>query len=337
MAKRARWQDDLDGSDQYARAWYDAYIAGGRGPFTHLDAQRTHALLRYSSHVDADLVTLQRLAQGMVAELEHGKQLGAAANVTNDDLLLTARIVLAHLMEDLFYYDRLGGMEQAAERYWARDAGKRDARSPELIKKGVPPDGPAIITSATPPHSGIFVHDLYHMPHREHAALRAQLEVLERSAFHSQASDGDDGGDDSTRPRDKRGFVIAMWGAGTAQHPEPRIDGYARVQNASEYARDIAQPPEVARARGIRTLVETGLMLQALAVAPAMQRRGIATALLKYVHAFAQSLFYDHILLHVAKRNRFAHALYVRNGYSLAVPYESHKHWAVLYRDADDA
>ncbi len=46
-------------------------------------------------------------------------------NVTDDDLLLTAKIALAHLNEFPDYYDRLEEMEEEAEAYWA----ERKARS----------------------------------------------------------------------------------------------------------------------------------------------------------------------------------------------------------------
>ena len=55
----------------------------------------------------------------MVVELEHGLH-DPATNVTDDDLLLTAKIALAHLNEFPDYYDRLEKMEREAEAYWAK-------------------------------------------------------------------------------------------------------------------------------------------------------------------------------------------------------------------------
>jgi hypothetical protein len=43
---------------------------------------------------------------GMRIELEHGKE-NRRTNVTNDDLLMTAKITLAHLNERWDYYRRL--------------------------------------------------------------------------------------------------------------------------------------------------------------------------------------------------------------------------------------
>ncbi len=55
--------------------------------------------------------------RGMDVELEHG--LGDPhTNVTNDDLLITGKIALAHLNEFSDYYDRLEKMEEEAEKFW---------------------------------------------------------------------------------------------------------------------------------------------------------------------------------------------------------------------------
>lgn len=61
---------------------------------------------------------LEQFRRGMVVELEHGFR-DPATNVTDDDLLLTAKIALAHLNEFPDYYDRLEEMEEEAEAYWA--------------------------------------------------------------------------------------------------------------------------------------------------------------------------------------------------------------------------
>lgn len=51
---------------------------------------------------------------GMEVELEHGTA-NPHTNVTNDDLLLTGKIALAHLNEIPDYYTRLLKMEKEAE------------------------------------------------------------------------------------------------------------------------------------------------------------------------------------------------------------------------------
>jgi hypothetical protein len=52
---------------------------------------------------------------GMKVELEHGT-INPLTNVTNDDLLMTGKITLAHLNEFHDYYTRLLKMEKEAEK-----------------------------------------------------------------------------------------------------------------------------------------------------------------------------------------------------------------------------
>jgi Protein of unknown function (DUF5661) len=54
---------------------------------------------------------------GMDVELEHGTQ-DPETNVTDDDILVTAKIARAHLNEFPDYYTRLSLMEAEAEAYW---------------------------------------------------------------------------------------------------------------------------------------------------------------------------------------------------------------------------
>lgn len=48
--------------------------------------------------------------RGMEVELEHGTKLGKDTNVTNNDPIKTAKIVLAHLKENPQYYDKLDSL-----------------------------------------------------------------------------------------------------------------------------------------------------------------------------------------------------------------------------------
>jgi hypothetical protein len=54
---------------------------------------------------------------GLQVELEHGT-INPHTNVTNNDLILTAKIALAHIIEYPDYYQRLKIMEQEAKEYW---------------------------------------------------------------------------------------------------------------------------------------------------------------------------------------------------------------------------
>ncbi|MEM2205154.1 MAG: DUF5661 family protein [Candidatus Hadarchaeales archaeon] len=66
---------------------------------------------------------VEQFRYGMEVELEHGKR-DPETNVTDDDLLLTGKIALAHLREFPDYYFRLKKMEKEAEEYWKRRKGR---------------------------------------------------------------------------------------------------------------------------------------------------------------------------------------------------------------------
>lgn len=64
-----------------------------------------------------DQFDVDQFRQGMEVELEHGTR-NMLTNVSNDDLLVTGKIALAHLNEFPDYYDRLEEMEREAEEFW---------------------------------------------------------------------------------------------------------------------------------------------------------------------------------------------------------------------------
>jgi len=59
-------------------------------------------------------VDLEQFRLGLEVELEHGVR-NVVTNVTEDDLVLTGKIALAHLRELRDYYTRLQRMEEEAE------------------------------------------------------------------------------------------------------------------------------------------------------------------------------------------------------------------------------
>jgi hypothetical protein len=67
--------------------------------------------------IDFDAVEfdVNQFHRGMVVELQHGTG-DPETNVTNDDLIATGKIALAHLNEIPGYYTRLGVMEAEARR-----------------------------------------------------------------------------------------------------------------------------------------------------------------------------------------------------------------------------
>ena len=64
-----------------------------------------------------DRFDVAQYRRGMEVELEHGLQ-DPATNVTDDDLLVTGKIALAHLNEFPDYYIRLEKMEREAHKFW---------------------------------------------------------------------------------------------------------------------------------------------------------------------------------------------------------------------------
>ena len=71
----------------------------------------TEQLKKLSKDIKSLPYTIDDFTYGMNVELEHGTKLGKDTNVTNDDPLKTAKIVLAHMKESPLYYQELKKME----------------------------------------------------------------------------------------------------------------------------------------------------------------------------------------------------------------------------------
>lgn len=69
--------------------------------------------------VNLDITTVkftkEAILKGLKVELEHGT-VNSFTNVTNDDLVLTGKIALAHLYELPDYYERLEKMEKNGDK-----------------------------------------------------------------------------------------------------------------------------------------------------------------------------------------------------------------------------
>jgi hypothetical protein len=68
--------------------------------------------------VDWTRIDVEQFRMGLEVELEHGRR-DPSTNVTDDDLMMTGKIALAHLNEFGDYYTRLAAMEEEAKRHWA--------------------------------------------------------------------------------------------------------------------------------------------------------------------------------------------------------------------------
>lgn len=65
-------------------------------------------------NIDLNSFTFDELKDGMNIELEHGL-INKETNVTNDDLIKTAKIALAHLNEFPNYYNKEYGLRRFEE------------------------------------------------------------------------------------------------------------------------------------------------------------------------------------------------------------------------------
>lgn len=61
-------------------------------------------------NINFDKFTLEEFTDGLNVELEHGK-VNSNTNVTDDDLIKTSKIVLAHLNEYPNYYNKEYGIK----------------------------------------------------------------------------------------------------------------------------------------------------------------------------------------------------------------------------------
>lgn len=71
-------------------------------------------------NLNLNIVPLNEWIDGLNIELEHGKKINKLVNLTNNNLQKTAKIALAHLIEDPRYYKYLKQMEQKRELYWEK-------------------------------------------------------------------------------------------------------------------------------------------------------------------------------------------------------------------------
>lgn len=69
--------------------------------------------------IDWSKFDCEQFCMGLDVELEHGA-CDSYTNVTNDDILTTGKIALAHLNEFPDYYTRLAKMEKEADQFWGK-------------------------------------------------------------------------------------------------------------------------------------------------------------------------------------------------------------------------
>jgi hypothetical protein len=82
--------------------------------------KKVAAKVAKSIKLNTDVVDIDTLTYALNVELEHGKRFGKLTNVSNDDINITVKIVLAHLIEFPDYYKRLRVLEEKADAYWSK-------------------------------------------------------------------------------------------------------------------------------------------------------------------------------------------------------------------------
>lgn len=80
--------------------------------------------------INFKVIPLNEFRDAMQIELEHGKH-NKQTNVTANNLLMTGKIALSHILEYKDYYVRLFKMEEQANKYWA------NKKKPNVILKKV--------------------------------------------------------------------------------------------------------------------------------------------------------------------------------------------------------
>ena len=105
----------------------------GKSPITREQAVEAAMQLR----IDPRVIPYATWFVALQIELEHGN-VDSQTNVTNDDVLETAKIALAHLKEDpLFYYKNLVDMERESEAYYDEQGFKPSATLDEMFNMDV--------------------------------------------------------------------------------------------------------------------------------------------------------------------------------------------------------
>lgn len=85
--------------------------------FTIEDAKKFLEIL--GVNISDAFFSIEDLKNGMNVELEHGLIKGfSITNISNDDILITGKIALRHLLEFPDYYVRLEKLEKEASDFW---------------------------------------------------------------------------------------------------------------------------------------------------------------------------------------------------------------------------
>jgi hypothetical protein len=96
----------------------EAYKFANQGGKSLKITRETALKMAKKFNINLKVVPIQEFQKGIQIELEHGKMLGKVTNVTQNNIQMTTRIAIAHLIEDPRYYKHLEILEKKRETYW---------------------------------------------------------------------------------------------------------------------------------------------------------------------------------------------------------------------------
>lgn len=70
-------------------------------------------------NINLDVVDIDEWHYGLNVELEHGNKLVKLTNITGNNIDITCRIAIAHLIETPRYYRFLKKLEEREDKYWS--------------------------------------------------------------------------------------------------------------------------------------------------------------------------------------------------------------------------
>lgn len=82
-------------------------------------SKHTANLIGKKYNINFNIINKDEWHYGLNVELEHGTKLSKLTNITNNDIDMTAKIAIAHLLESPDYYSRLYDMETKMDKYWS--------------------------------------------------------------------------------------------------------------------------------------------------------------------------------------------------------------------------
>lgn len=81
--------------------------------------KQTALKLAKKYNINLDIIDIEEWQYGLNVELEHGYKIGKLTNITCNNLDMTCKIAIAHLIESPRYYRFLKKLEEREDKYWS--------------------------------------------------------------------------------------------------------------------------------------------------------------------------------------------------------------------------